>query len=163
MTTEVVSTENTPQRGFRVTAWHISLVLVLIGILISSYLSYTHLANAETICIEQEGFDCDLVQHSVWATLAGIPIAYLGLGSYIFIGLVLLLENRIGLLQEYGRLLLFAVTLFGWVYSMWLVYVQGVILKSWCQWCLGHELTFTLLFIVTIYRLWKSFQPEKAK
>lgn len=136
----------------------ISLVLVVIGIVISAYLSYTKLANASVICAEGEAFNCDAVTSSVYGKIAGIPIAYLGLLTYLFLGALLLLENRIGFLRDYGITIIFAATLFGFIYSMYLVYVQASILKSFCVWCLGHEVVMTLLFIVSGMRLFRSLR-----
>jgi uncharacterized membrane protein len=98
------------------------------------------------------------VTSSVYGKLAGIPIAYLGLATYLFIGAVLLLEKRLAILQEYGMMLLFGVTLFGFMYSIYLIYVQAAILKAFCVWCLGHEITITLLFILSSARLYRSLK-----
>jgi len=38
--------------------------------------------------------------------------------------------------------------------SVWFVYVQGFILKSWCQYCLLSATTSTLLFLIGL-RLYK--------
>jgi uncharacterized membrane protein len=136
----------------------LSLVLVVVGIIIAGYLSYTKLANTSTICVEGDAFNCDAVNNSAYSKVAGIPIAYLGLATYLFIGALLLLENRVAFLQEYGIMLLFGVTLFGFMYSMYLVYVQAAILKAFCVWCLGHETVITLLFILTSVRLYRSLK-----
>jgi uncharacterized membrane protein len=141
--------------------WTISIVLVVIGLLISGYLSYTKLTDTETVCLEGGEFDCDLVNNSKYAEIMGIPITYLGFATYVFIGALLFLENRIGFLEENGILLLFGITLFAFIYSMYLVYLQGEVLGAWCQWCLGHEATMTVLFFVTVVRVYQLFtMPE---
>ena len=93
--------KNLPSRQ---TLWTISLVLVVIGLLISGYLSYTKLADTETVCIEDDGFDCDLVNNSKYAEIMGFPITYLGFATYVFIGVLLLLEERLAFLKENGVL-----------------------------------------------------------
>lgn len=138
----------------------LSLILVVIGIIIAGYLSYTKLANTSTICVEGDAFNCDVVNSSAYSKIAGIPIAYLGLATYLFIGAILLLENRVAFLQEYGIMLLFGVTLFGFMYSMYLIYVQAAILKAFCVWCLGHEVVITLLFILSSVRLYRSLKAQ---
>lgn len=131
----------------------VSLALVAIGIGISAYLSYTEMFRKSLICLEGGSFNCDLVQGSKYAKLFGFPVAYLGLLSYLFMGGMLLLEGRIAFLRENGVILLFGVVLFGFIYSMYLVYVQGAILGAWCPWCLAHEANITALFFVTTWRL----------
>lgn len=150
-------TEDTTQNTF-LTVKNFALILVLIGSLISGYLSYTELADAPIICTEGESFDCNSVQQSTWSKFMGIPVAYLGLAGYLAIGGLLLFEDRNEFLQDNARLILFAIGLVGWLFSMWLIYVQAAILGSFCQWCLGHEANFTVLFAVILYLLWQDLR-----
>src|SRR5690606_2382027 len=129
----------------RLTLWHISLILVLIGIAVSGYLTYVKATDEPMVCIENGPFRCDVVQNSAYAELFGVPIAYLGLAVYLVIGALLLLQDRTEFLRENGMLLTFGVVLFAFIYSIYLVYVQGAILQSWCQWCLIHEANMTVL------------------
>lgn len=139
------------------TAKNLALVLVLIGLLISGYLSFTKLTQVPIACTEGETVNCDLVQSSIYAKFMGIPVAYLGFVGYLLIGALLLFEERNEFLEENARLILFVIGLVGWLFSMWLVYVQAVILGSYCLWCLGHELNFTILFVAILYLLWRSW------
>lgn len=140
-----------------------SLISVAVGLFISGYLSYLKLATAPAACIAGGPFDCNLVLNSLYSTFLGIPIAYLGFGLYLIIGSLLLLEDRISILQTDGRLILFGLALFGWIYSMWLVYVQFFVLQALCPWCLSHEANFTILFFMTSLRLWREIrQPAEA-
>ncbi len=148
--------EKIPSR--RDTLHIISLVLVVLGILISGYISYTKITNTSVVCIANDPHSCDVVQSSIYSKLAGIDIAYLGLLTYLVLGALLLLENRLQILQEYGRLLVFGITLFAFAYSVWLVYVQAAILNAFCTWCLSHEVTMTVLFIVSAVRLWQHLR-----
>lgn len=145
-------TESTRPR-FQVTLRGISLVLVVVGLLISGYLSYLKLTSTSAVCVGGAAFNCDYVESSQYSKLAGIPIAYLGLATYLFIGAALLFENRIALLKSYGAVLIFGITLFAFLFSLWLIYVQAALLQAWCIWCLSHELTMTLLFIISGIRL----------
>lgn len=134
----------------------ISIVLVVIGIGISAYLSYVKLTESQTICVGGGAFNCEVVQNSIYAKLFNIPIAYLGLLTYLVLGALLLLQNRIAFLQEYGVMIQFGIIIFAFLFSMWLVYLQAFQLKAFCTWCLTHELTMTLLFIISIFRLKRS-------
>jgi uncharacterized membrane protein len=140
----------------------LSFVLVAIGLFVSGYLSYTHLAGVSTACIEGGGFNCDTVATSVYSTLLGIPVAYLGFATYVFIGAILVLQTRVGILIEYGNVILFAVTLFGFLFSVWLVYVQVVLIEALCIWCLVHEVNITILMVVTGIRIWGDLRASRA-
>ncbi len=142
----------------RDTLYIASLVLVVIGVFISGYLAYTKLTNTSAVCLETGTINCDVVQSSAYSKFAGIDIAYLGFVAYLALGVMLLLENRVPLLQTYGKILVFGGTLFGFLYALWLVYVQAGILQALCLWCLGHEITMTLLFVVSTLRLWQSMR-----
>lgn len=136
-----------------ITLWHLSLVLVVIGLTVSGYLSYVKLVDTPMVCVQGSVFNCDFVTNSIYSRMFGIPIAWLGFGMYIVVGLLLLLQYRTAFLREYGMLLLFGVVMFAWMYSMYLVYVQFFLLRALCIWCLTHEANITVLFIVTSLRL----------
>jgi uncharacterized membrane protein len=135
----------------------LSLLLVLIGLGISGYLAYVKAVDVQVICAD--GLSCEGVQNSIYGELWGMPVAYLGVVSYLAMGLLIWLEDRLEFLRENGMVILFGLVLFSWLYSMYLVYVQGVVLQAWCQWCLLHELNITILFLVTGWRL-KTFLNE---
>jgi uncharacterized membrane protein len=137
-----------------------AIALVVVGLLISGYLSYSKLTETPTICTEGGGFNCEVVQSSVYSKLAGIPIAYLGFLSYVALGVMIVLENRVPLLRDYGITLVFGITLFAFLFSMWLVYVQAFRLEAFCVWCLSHEVTMTLLFVVSALRLRKAMSAN---
>lgn len=137
------------------------IILVLIGLFVASYLSYLKLAEAPAVCVETGPFDCNVVLNSQYSELAGVPIAYLGLAVYVAIGVILVLERRVEFMREWGRLLAFGIGLFAWLFSMWLVYVQFVLLEALCPWCLTHETNFTVLFALICYRVYReTFSAE---
>ena len=140
----------------RVTLRGLQFLLVLIGLFIAGYLSYLKLAAAPAVCVEAGPFNCNVVLNSQYSELAGVPIAWLGFSVYALIGLVMLLESRIAFLQAYGSLIIFGIGLFAWLFSMWLVYVQFVLLEALCPWCLSHEANFTILFLTIAYRIYRD-------
>ncbi|MBZ0284892.1 MAG: vitamin K epoxide reductase family protein [Anaerolineae bacterium] len=134
----------------------LSLVLIAVGIVISGYLSYVKLTNVAMVCVESGAFNCEVVQNSAYSRLFGIPIAWLGLATYLVMGAIILLEKRVAFLREYSAIMVFGINLFGWLFSMWLVYVQVVLLKALCPWCLSHEVVITILFVISGLRLRRS-------
>jgi len=135
-----------------------SLLLVFLGLLVSGYLSYVKITNVPMVCPSGEGsaFNCDVVQNSIYAYMpprSGIAIAWLGFGTYLVIGALLLLQKRITFFQEWGVPITFGVVTFAFLFSVYLVYVQAVLLRAFCMWCLIHEVIMTILFVVTVIRL----------
>lgn len=134
----------------------ISLLLVAAGLFISGYISYTALTNTSLICADSGVLNCDIVHRSPYAKLAGIDIGYLGFMAYLCFGGLLVFETRVAVLHTYGKTLIFGATLFAFLYAIWLVYVQAVLLEAFCIWCMAHEINMTLLFGVSARRLWRS-------
>ncbi|MBC8100034.1 MAG: hypothetical protein H7Y11_11375 [Armatimonadetes bacterium] len=81
MTTQSITSETTAIARTRFTLWHISLLLVLVGIGISGYLSYVKLTDVPMVCAANSVFNCEAVQSSAYSRIFGIPIAWLGLAT----------------------------------------------------------------------------------
>ncbi len=132
------------------------MLFVLVGLIVAGYLSYLKIADAPAVCVESGPFNCNVVLNSQYSELAGLPIAWLGFAAYVFIGLALWMETRNAFMQQYGRLIVFGIGLFAWLFSMWLVYVQVALLEALCPWCLTHETNFTILFALICYRVYRE-------
>src|SRR3954468_10617429 len=116
------SESTAPRRRF--TLWHLSLILLLIGVIITGYLSYEHAAQQSVVCIGGDtAFDCDAVNGSIYSEFMGIYVGYLGLFADIFMIVVLVLEKRVGILRDYGVIIIFAIALLGFIYHDYLTYV----------------------------------------
>ena len=144
----------------RITLWHISLVLIVIALLVSGYMSYAKLVNVSMVCPAGEGsiFNCSVVESSRYASILGIPTAIWGFATYLVIGTLLLLERRVGFLREYGVMIVFGIVLFAFAYHCFLTYTAIFTIGALCMWCLMAHTTMTLLLIVTSIRLWRSLK-----
>lgn len=138
----------------------LTLVLIVIGLLVSGYLSYVKLTDVPMVCVQGTVFNCETVQAHPIGKIAGVPIAVLGFIMYVTLGALTLFQDRHPFLRQNGMLLFFGVLLFAWMYSMFLVYAQFVIIKALCPWCLTHELNITILFIVGVLRLRRYFAGD---
>ena len=131
-------------------------VLSVIGIGIGAYLTYTHYAKLNVLCLSSGG--CETVQHSRYSKLDGIPVATLGLAGYI--GILISLAIR----GEAGRALGFALALVGFLFSMYLTYREAFTIHAYCQWCLGSAALMTVLAILTTIRMLRTDSaPMTAK
>jgi uncharacterized membrane protein len=123
-------------------------ILSLIGIGIGTYLTYTHYAKLNVLCLSSGG--CETVQHSQWSKLAGIPVATLGLAGYIGIFISVWLRG------ELGRAIGFGLALVGFLFSMYLTYREAFTIHAYCQWCLGSAAILTVLAILTTIRMLRT-------
>jgi uncharacterized membrane protein len=118
----------------------VSQTLSAAGIGIAGYLTYVHYAGLQPVCGISHG--CETVQTSAYATLLGIPVAVLGLISYVVIFILLRLRGERPLLTSY------ALTLIAFAFSVYLTYRELFTIHAICSWCVSSAIVFTLLAIV---------------
>ncbi len=134
----------------------LTLLFIIVGIFVTSYLSYLKLAEQKSVCLSGGMINCEAVLNSRYSEVAllgsSVPIAYLGWLVYILLLAVWLWERR-GANRDALIALFFGLNAFAWFYSMYLVYLQFFVLRAACPWCLTHEANITLLFVFTLFRL----------
>ena len=125
----------------------ITLILASIGILDTLYLSYHTVKKTLVKCLFFPEEWCRKVQKSKYSKMMGIPNSFLGLGMY-------LLMLVLALLFHYGLIAIFAPVLvligFGFLFSMYFLYVQAFILRAFCTWCVVSAVNFTLLVLLVL-------------
>jgi uncharacterized membrane protein len=135
----------------------LSIILAVSGVIVSGYLSWVKLAHAQVFC--GGSGECELVANSPYAEIVGIPIAFLGLGAYIVITGLLLLENYGDFWKQNSPLIIFGMTLVGLLYSAFLTYLEIAVIRAICPYCVVSAIIMTLLFIIAIIRLFRH-EPE---
>ena len=122
-----------------------SVVLCLAGLGIAGYLTYVHYAGLRPICGISHG--CETVQTSSYASLAGIPVAVLGLISYMLILITLSMRDERALLTGYG------LTLIAFSFSAYLTYREVFTIHAICSWCVSSAIVFSMLAITGTIRV----------
>jgi uncharacterized membrane protein len=115
------------------------------GVGIAGYLTYVHYAGLHPICGISHG--CETVQSSSYASLFGIPVALLGLITYVLILASMRRPDVNGLLLGY------VLTLIGFGFSLYLTYREVFTIHAICSWCVSSAFVFTLLAIVGTLRV----------
>ena len=129
----------------------ISIVLAILGLLISIYMTIYKVTNNESMCIGSSG--CSQVNASRYSEINGIPVAVLGVVGYAVILVLLFLEQRPGFFQENGSLLFFGVSLMGFLFTLYLIYIEVALIKAYCPFCLASQAIMTVIFIISVIRL----------
>jgi len=119
--------------------------LGLAGVGIAGYLTYVHYAGLHPVCGISHG--CETVQTSSYASLFGIPVALLGLITYLLILVSLGMRGERALLGGY------ALTAIGFAFSVYLTYREVFTIHAICSWCVSSAIVFTLLAIVATLRV----------
>jgi uncharacterized membrane protein len=125
------------------------LALAVAGLGISSYLTYTHWANATVAC---GGIgNCDAVNNSKYAEVAGIPVALLGALSYLALiasALAWLWWRPSG--AAWPVMFFWGLSLVAALYSAYLTYIELFVLEAICVYCVASAgVTLASLLIST--------------
>ena len=135
----------------------VMVLLSLIGLGIATYLTIAHYGGFTVLCTTKNN-SCQQVQSSVYANIAGMPVALLGLIGYVAILASLLAPER-----EATRLATLGLVIFGFGFSMYLTYREAFTLHEYCEWCLSSAGVLTLLLPLSIWRyLSGTSQPPVA-
>ena len=137
--------------------WILSVILAVMGIFVAGYLSWVKLAHTQVFC--GGSGECETVANSPYAQIAGVPVAILGLGAYIAILGLLLLENYGDFWKQNSPLIIFGMTLVGFLYSAYLTYLELAVIRAICPYCVVSAILMTFLFIIAIIRLVRH-EPE---
>jgi uncharacterized membrane protein len=130
------------------------IVLAVLGTAIAAYLTYVHYAGISPACEIAHG--CEKVQTSDWSKLAGVPVALLGLLTYVLILGALLVRG------ERAALVAAGLSLVGFGFSAYLTYREIFTIKAICIWCVGSAIVLTLLAIVSAARLLRDPAAQTA-
>ena len=131
--------------------YRISIALALLGLAVSIYMTIFKLTDNEKMCIGNGG--CSKVNSSVYAEVYGIPVAVFGVGGYAVIAALLFMENRNKFLKQNGTMLVFGLALIGFLFTLYLIYVELALIHALCPFCVTSQITMTILFILSIIRL----------
>lgn len=129
----------------------IAIALAVLGLLVSIYMTIYKVTNNNAMCIGSSG--CSEVNASRYSEINGIPVAVLGIIGYAALLALLFLEQRPGFFQQNGTMLFFAVSLLGFLFTLYLVYVEVALIDAYCPFCLASQAVMTILFIVSVIRL----------
>jgi len=117
-------------------------ILAIAGVAVSAVSLERHYAKSATaFCELGEKFNCDIVNRSEYSSVMGIPVAGIGLAGYgVLLALATVYRSRA---ETPLRLLVLAFA--GLAFALYLTYVEGYVLETWCILCLS-----SLGLIVTI-------------
>jgi uncharacterized membrane protein len=133
----------------------LAIILTVIGLLVSIYMTIYKITSNDNMCIGSG--DCKTVNASRYAevniTGSRIPVAVLGVVGYAAILSVLLLEPRMDFLQQNGSLVFFGLSLIGFLFTLYLIYVEIALIKAYCPFCIASQSAMTLIFILSVIRV----------
>ena len=131
-----------------------SIALVIIGIAVSIYMTIYKISGNDGMCLGSG--DCSTVNASRFSEVNGIPVAVFGIVGYAAILFVHFFETRNEFFRKNGTLLIFGMALTGFLFTLWLVYVELALLNAICPFCVTSQVAMTIIFIIAVVRLFQN-------
>jgi uncharacterized membrane protein len=132
-----------PSRG-RIILYGLAALFCLFGLADATYLTILALTGETAACSGQAG--CQEVLGSVYARVAGIPVAAFGVAGYFTA-----FSCAIFAAFDYARSRKFFAITVGVLFAstLWLLYVQAFLLHAFCRYCLfSAAICFLLMGLV---------------
>lgn len=132
------------------TAGYIIPALCILGLGVAGYLAYVETTHTEAVCGPIG--DCNTVQQSAYAQLFGmLPIGILGVIGYISILLTWVVARvQRGETANLARVTLVVFTTFGFLFSIYLTFLEPFVIGATCAWCITSAIIMTALFVLTL-------------
>jgi len=127
------------------------VTLAIIGLLVSIYMTIYKITSNDNMCIGSK--DCSVVNASRYSEIYGIPVAVLGVVGYAAILAILLLERNPGFFNQNGTMLLFGLSLTGFLFTLYLIFIEVALIKAYCPFCIASQTAMTLIFILSVIRV----------
>ena len=121
------------------------VILALFGIIVSALALREHYREAgDAPCDINARWDCGVVNHSPYAMFYGVPVAVIGMGGYLLLGLL-------AFRRAYAWMLPFVIIALA--FAIHLADIENYVLGVWCLYCvisLGIISLMTLLNLGTV-------------
>jgi len=131
---------------------YILILLAIVGIIASTLALREHYrTEGDSPCSINERWDCGIVNHSPYATLAGIPVAALGIIGYLMMA---------ALSWRRAYRLLLAVAAVALAFSLYLAHIEAHILGVWCIYCV---ISLADISLMTLLALGTAIARRKPK
>lgn len=128
-----------------------TVALTIIGLLVSIYMTIYKVTSNDNMCVGSQ--DCSVVNASKYSEVNGIPVAVVGAIGYTTLLGLLFLERKPGFFKDNGSMIFFGISLIGFFFTLWLVYVEIALLKAYCPFCIASQIAMTLIFILSVIRV----------
>ncbi len=131
------------------------LIFAFLGLSDAIYLLIIKLSSNKALCVPGLG-DCWSVNNSIYSEWNGIPISVFGMLAYISIILLLTLFNRVSFLKNFNHIFVLGISLIGFIFSIYLTYLQIAVIKAICPFCIISAITMTTVFVLSIFYFFEN-------
>jgi uncharacterized membrane protein len=132
----------------------LAIALTITGLLVSIYMTVYKITSNDKMCIGSQ--DCSVVNASRYSEVNGIPVAVIGIVGYAALLAAQWLERTPGFFQQNGTMIFFALSVTGFFFTVYLIFVEVSLIKAYCPFCIASQAAMTLLFVISVVRLIKQ-------
>jgi uncharacterized membrane protein len=127
-------------------------ILALAGAAVSTMSLRVHYSTETHPCSINAKWDCDIVNHSPFSEVEGIPVAAIGIAGYLALaGLALLRQRMLG----------FFGSLIGLGFALYLAHIERDVLMVWCLYCV---ISLGIIALITALSLgWAAFWGIRSR
>lgn len=127
-------------------------MLALLGMMDAGFITYSEVTGNFPPC--KPPFACRTVLDSSWSRIGPVPLYALGMLYYsvlFIVGVLVVTETRFSLKKKRLNLpkILCVIGTLGGAFSLWLLFVMGIILHAWCLYCLLSAINCLIIFILS--------------
>ena len=105
--------------------------VALAGAAVAGYLTWVHYQPDALICATGGG--CETVQESEYSSIAGVPVALLGLLAYVAVIVLTVIDT------PEARVATAAIAVAAVAFAVYLVVLQAFVIDAWCVWCVVND------------------------
>lgn len=130
---------------FKIDSFKIILFLSILNLIVSSYLFYLDLKKEVPFCLINSG--CEFILQNKYSRIFNIPIAFLGIVYFL---ILLIFSFLIFKGKNYLIKFFKIITTFGFLFALYLIYLQFFVIKSFCQYCLVVDFSTIIIFFLSL-------------
>ena len=130
-------------------------ILAVLGIAVSSVSLDHHFRKSKTTyCDFGQSFNCDIVNRSEYSTVAGVPVALIGiLGYAVLLAFATFYREKA---ETPGILVVGSVGGLG--FALYLTYIEKYVLFAWCILCLTSLAVIFSITVLSVALLMRSMR-----
>ncbi|MER3407222.1 MAG: hypothetical protein C4278_02285 [Patescibacteria group bacterium] len=130
---------------FKIDSFKIILFLSILNLIVSSYLFYLDLKKEVPFCLINSG--CEFILQNKYSRIFNIPIAFLGIVYFL---ILLIFSFLIFKGKNYLIKFFKIIITFGFLFALYLIYLQFFVIKSFCQYCLVVDFSTIIIFFLSL-------------
>ena len=135
-------------------------VLAILGIAVSGVSLDHHFRTTKTgYCDFGQSFNCDLVNRSEYSTVAGVPVALIGIFGYA----ALLIFATLYRSKAETPAILTVGSVVGLGFALYLTYIEKYVLFAWCILCLSSLAIISAITVLCLLLVCRQQSLRQAE